>query len=638
MMQINPPFLKQISLVCILLLASFSTEVLAHGRGEVSQHATYTPAKGDATDVTGHGNIIGHGGSNPQTEPSVTSSSPATVASGFKELHAAVDVMQNSYFSLWLGKWTTAIDWTAAVTGTHLSAALSSFSRSLSYTMPGILDRVGKLDVKAQLLENEINKYFSQSITYYFGEEYFSIRNQAYDDMLWVVLGWLESVQFINGHTKRHHPRVSKTSDRVDEWHAQQFIPAFAHRARVFYELAEKGWDWELCGGGMTWNPRLLPYKNAITNQLFISSSVAMYLHFPGDDNCSPFAEAEADDPYGSVFGAKESRDVRDCTHGSSSTYDPVYLVNAINGYDWLANSGMKNEQGLYTDGFHIKDYASNHSNTECDERNEMVYTYNQGVVLSGLRGLWEATGNTTYLVDAHELVRNVMLATGWKAAINSASETFESPDSRHGKRDQASSPADTWAGLGAHGILSELCDSSGTCTQDGQTFKGIFFHHLTAFCTRLPRVPAQPSKTHAASRLVAQLHRNSCAQYTPWVVHNAQAALETRDHKGRFGMWWGAGRDAETSTSAKPIDQWLLSRAIDYRNDPALLSRFSLNEEAEAEASELRMPFGGSGNPQADPNDRGRGRTVETQGGGVAVIRAMWEFLKRQEEDVSGV
>jgi hypothetical protein len=36
-------------------------------------------------------------------------------------------------------------------------------------------------------------------------------------------------------------------------------------------------------------------------------------------------------------------------------------------------------EQGLYVDGFHIAGYSANHSKTVCDERNEMVYTYNQG-------------------------------------------------------------------------------------------------------------------------------------------------------------------------------------------------------------------------------------------------------------------
>ena len=32
------------------------------------------------------------------------------------------------------------------------------------------------------------------------------------------------------------------------------------------------------------------------------------------------------------------------------------------------------------------------------------------------------------------------------------------------------------------------------------------------------------------------------------------------------------------------------------------------------------------------DLNDRGRGRTIETQGSGLAVVRAMWEFLRRAE------
>ena len=35
-----------------------------------------------------------------------------------------------------------------------------------------------------------------------------------------------------------------------------------------------------------------------------------------------------------------------------------------------------------------------------------------------------------------------------------------------------------------------------------------------------------------------------------------------------------------------------------------------------------------GKGRTKSDLNDRGRGRTVETQSGGVAVLRAWWELL----------
>lgn len=560
--------------------------------------------------------------------------SPTAVTNALQELHAALETMQTEYFSLWLGKWTTAIDWTAAVMGTHVSATLSSLSHSLTYTMPGTFDKTRKLDVEAQMIENEINKYFSHIITYYFGEDHFAIRNQAYDDILWVVLGWLESVQFIDSHSDSHYPPSGENGD--GEWYARQFIPAFAHRARVFYELAEKGWDWRLCGGGLTWNPRLLPYKNAITNELFISASIDMYLYFPGDDNCSPFLGAKDQaHPDWKRLHAQEQRDPAACPDGTpaSPTYDPIYLANAINGYDWLKNVGMTNDQGLYVDGFHIKDYYRNHSKTECDDRNEMVYTYNQGVILSGLRGLWEATGNITYLEDGHELIRNVIHATGWTDTDIAPTVSLTTPSKHENPARNPylfPVPAGGWAGLGAHGILTELCDPFGTCSQNGHTFKGIFFHHLTTFCTPLPLVPVRRGKTFGASPATGKLHHQSCNEYAPWVVHNAQAALKTRDSKGKFGTWWGAEADpdarrkAEWPPEANPL---IPGDAFDYRNSLSDVSDPGTGEEFIFQPLSPRNVH-----ITSDLNDRGRGRTVETQGGGVAVVRAMWEFLRRYE------
>ncbi|KAF2678918.1 glycoside hydrolase family 76 protein [Lentithecium fluviatile CBS 122367] len=607
--------------VCLLLLAlstkiALATESDAGARSGIVQGAQ-------------HRNFLEYNPEQPSHQRPAQDA-PPTATNVFQELHAALEVMQTVYFSLWLGKWTTAIDWTAAVMGTHLSATLSSLSRSLSYTMPGTFDMTRKLDVEAQMVENEINKYFGQSTAYYFGEDYFGIRNQAYDDILWVVLGWLESIQFIQAHSRSHHPPKGEGVDGKGDWHAQQFIPAFAHRARVFYELAEQGWDWRLCGGGMTWNPRLLPYKNAITNELFISASVGMYLHFPGDSNCSPFIDAH---PNWVKLRVEELGDAPSCSDSASLPYDPIYLANAINGYDWLANSGMTNEHGLYVDGFHIKDYAHNHSKTECDERNEMVYTYNQGVVLSGLRGLWEATGNITYLEDGHELVRNVILATGWTKTNIARANGLAAQAVYKRKTKPRLGPMEGWSGLGAHGILAELCDPSGLCNQNGQTFKGIFFHHLTAFCTPLPAWPARPGKTHGASKMLARLHRRSCEQYAPWVTHNAQAALRTRDHRGRFGAWWGADSDAKVNQGNKKWYESLRTRGIDYRNDP-VFSRPFPNEEESGDGESQTTPHDWEEYAQDDLNDRGRGRTVETQGSGVAVVRAMWEFLKRMGDE----
>ncbi|CAO2649680.1 Nn.00g009720.m01.CDS01 [Neocucurbitaria sp. VM-36] len=596
------------------------------------------------------------------TSPTLT----PTEANVLHDLHNSLSIMQDQYFSLWLGKWTSAIDWTGAVIGTYISATLSSLSRSIDYTMPSTFDKSRKLDVEAQIVENEINKYFAQSTSYYFGEDHFAIRMQAFDDMLWVVLGWLEAANFVSAHSTTHYAPGTGFEDEsrrgTGEWHARQFIPAFAHRARIFYELAEKGWDWRLCGGGMTWNPRLLPYKNAITNQLFISASIAMYLYFPGDENCSPFISRYDDD----------------CDATSRGRYDPAYRSSAINGYEWLKNVGMMNEQGLYVDGFHIGGYRTNHSKTMCDERNEMVYTYNQGVVLSGLRGLWEATGNITYLEDGHDLVRNVINATGWTKTDILSSPPFttqQPPRTRINDHDtpnaKLASLTSSWNGLGTNGILTELCDPSARCSQDSQTFKGIFFHHLTSFCTPLPLRPVAPSRTYAATREIHALHRNSCNEYAPWVVHNAQAALQTRDEKGRFGSWWGAPdtslrfpsasdvqsfqkpsarpRDSratteETNRAKKSVVVVLPHGAVDYRNTPTasdgtyILADNDDDDDTITSESESDWYNNVRGEVVVDEeiaegdgdlNDRGRGRTLETQGSGLAVVRAMWEFLR---------
>lgn len=496
-----------------------------------------------------------------------------------------------------------------------------------------------KLDVEAQMVENDINKYFSQSITYYFGENHFGIRNQAYDDMLWVVLGWLESTKLIAGHSRTHYEVFG---GKGKGWYARQFVPGFAHRARVFYDLASKGWDWKLCGGGMNWNPHTrLPYKNAITNQLFISASIGMYLDFPGDKNCSPF-----------VPGSTDNDNDYDCpsyTSSTHSTYNPIYLQAAINGYDWLKNSDMTNSYGLYIDGFHITGYGENGGigTGKCDERNEMVYTYNQGVVLSGLRGLWEATGNISYLEDGHELVRSVILATGWSDPDISPSASFLKfkTAEEQGLKQKKITISTAFNGIGSHGLLTEICDPSGTCTQNGQTFKGIFFHHLTAFCAPLPRRAVRPGKTVGASRELAMLHHNSCQSYTRWVVRNARAAMRTRDERGRFGSWWGAG---EQDLSELRIPQG----AVDYRNDaPGSNEKFSAarddgdmgfgpwDEGYDAddewdrwdgdEAEQQPKTRSSRDSKVQDHNDRGRGRTVETQGSGVGVLRAMWEFVR---------
>jgi hypothetical protein len=509
----------------------------------------------------------------------------------------ALDVLQDDYFSNWEGIWPTSIDWTSAVVGTYLSSALTSLSTSFQY-LPS-----------SKAAENIVNKYFSQLVASYFGQDAFALRQEAYDDMLWVVLGWLEGIKFVETHSASHYGEKSGLKD--SDWYGQQWIPAFAHRARIFWELASQGWDTSLCSGGMIWSPYLVPYKNAITNELYIAASISMYLYFPGDDNTSPFGFTAPP-----TFLTLEE---------PSRPHEPKYLAAAIEAYKWLNNSNMTDSKGLYVDGYHIRGWSrerpknESERNTRCDERNEMVYTYNQGVLLSGQRGLYEATGARSYLEDGHKLIADVTSATGWDLKYGKVID--EEPKERLGK----------WHGLGRSGILEEACDAAGYCSQDAQTFKGIFFHHLTLFCSELPDhlvmpglflskdIPEGPAE-------VSKWHNTQCARYGPWIKHNAQGALSTRDNEGRFGMWWGAPPHATSDPDAQ-VD--LPNEAVDYRN-------MGVPQQWKKKRSQRRKTQQAGDNFDEnqrgigiwDLNDRGRGRTVETQGGGVAVIRALWEIV----------
>ncbi|KAI9924769.1 hypothetical protein ASPWEDRAFT_155286 [Aspergillus wentii DTO 134E9] len=528
-------------------------------------------------------------------------------SSTLKSLLHALNVMQDGYFELWRGTWPTSIDWTAAVVGTQVSATLSSLTSSGNDTafakLSGDEERELKETTMARgevVLENIVSRFFDQTSAFYFGENAISLRTQANDDMLWVVLGWLESIKFQVLHSDLRY-ESNLTSDKA--WHGTQLRVPAAHRARIFYELASFGWDTFLCDGGMIWSPYLTPYKNAITNELWISASIGMYLYHPGDSIDFPF-----------MVNVDVSSD--------EYPHNPTHLEAAKKGYDWLKNSKMIGPGGLYADGFHINGWQNikKPGTRKCDELNTMVYTYNQGVILSGLRGLWLATASYDYLRDGHELVEKVIRATGWA--------------------DQSSRE---WSGLGRGGVLEEACDSAGTCTQDGHTFKGIFFNHLAEFCRAIrpqeERFLAYANLTSESEwKIVYDLHQSRCRGYRPWIQHNAEAALVTLDNDGKFGAWWGQQYPASTLvTESSPLP----AGAVDYRNCGgrvkgaeelfgALRRRPESVDRRGRQPTEAQSGTEGartSGVNQMDVNDRGGGRTVETQSGGVAVLRALYQW-----------
>jgi hypothetical protein len=132
--------------------------------------------------------------------------------------------------------------------------------------------------------------------------------------------------------------------------------------------------------------------------------------------------------------------------------------------------------------------------------------------------------------------------------------------------------------------------------------------------------------------RSAYQYHQLRCAGYGPWIKHNAQAALDTRDEKGRFGMWWGRRYPDHESRLVRQGE--LSPQEVDYRNvgvPKHVNSIWLLEDPTIAEHSSTSMIESLLGQPPAhgskDVNDRGRGRTVETQSGGLAVLRALWQW-----------
>ncbi|KAK5116897.1 hypothetical protein LTR62_006618 [Meristemomyces frigidus] len=510
----------------------------------------------------------------------------------FTEFRGSVASMQDTF---WNGtQWPAAIQWTGAFLNTLLAASEVSFTNALSDNKVNVSD---SQNTKPSL-SSEIEDYFTQIEAYYSHEETTQIFDAAYDDVQWVVLEWLAAIRFIDQYNEHTNSSLG-----------QKETARFAHRAHIFYHIVQDKFNTSLCGGGLTWNPALATYKNAITNELFLASSIAMYLYFPGDSDTDPYPNVDYFNATNTTLPLLPAL----------SAHDPLLLDNAVKGYAWFKAHNFTTAQGLIVDGFHISK-----NQTTCDERNEMVYTYNQGVLLSGLRGLWEATGNVGYLTDGYAFVNTVINATGWNAS--------------DGYMDGQ------WAGLGRDGIMEDYCDASADCSQDNQIFKGIYFHHLDLFCEPLrTSIPLVPELTHIASAALAVRHQEQCAGYAPWVEHNAHAALSTRNSTGIMGGWWGANYKDNKQDAWAPA---LPSDSIDLWNEPEVLQqppwvcqgqhgcRYSNRADRSGLGQEgktwglftKRMAKG-------DINDQGRGRTIETHASGVSVAKAANDFLSRSKK-----
>jgi predicted alpha-1,6-mannanase (GH76 family) len=264
--------------------------------------------------------------------------------------------------------------------------------------------------------------------------------NKFFDDAAWWALAWLDAYELTGAER-------------------------YASAAQRIFDYMLTGWDDE-CRGGVWWNTDRR-YKNAITNELFLS--VAARLHRSG--------------------GQDGSR----------------YLDWALREWDWFFASGMIGRSGLVNDGL----------TGDCRNNGKPTYTYNQGVVLGGLSGLYEISGDASYLRAGEKIA---------DAAITH----LTSPPT-------AAVP----------GILIEPGeeDMAGSRSRgDGSQFKGIFVRNLYDFARHSER-PA----------------------YREFILRNADSIWRnSRNSKGQFGMRWAGPFDtADASRHSSALDALVAAAAL---------------------------------------------------------------------------
>lgn len=152
--------------------------------------------------------------------------------------------------------------------------------------------------------------------------------NSFYDDNGWWALAWVAAYDL--------------TGD-------SRYLAA----ARTIFAHNTGGWD-GTCRGGLWWN-RARKYKNAITNELFLTLAARLHQRVPGDAN---------------------------------------YRAWALRAWDWFHGSGLIGPGGLVSDGL----------TPACASNGGTTWTYNQGVILGGLAALYEITGDRAYLAQGESI------------------------------------------------------------------------------------------------------------------------------------------------------------------------------------------------------------------------------------------
>ncbi len=174
-------------------------------------------------------------------------------------------------------------------------------------------------------------------------------------------LTYLEVIERTFRAAHRRHPDFLVSFYDDNGWWALAWVAAYDLTGEVRYLDAARtifanlltGWD-DTCGGGLWWSTER-SYKNAITNELFLTLAARLHQRCPGSGE---------------------------------------YLEWARRAWDWFCARGLIGANGLVNDGL----------DDSCQNNGGRTWTYNQGVVLGGLAALHQITGDAAYLRQGEAL------------------------------------------------------------------------------------------------------------------------------------------------------------------------------------------------------------------------------------------
>lgn len=241
---------------------------------------------------------------------------------------------------------------------------------------------------------------------------------------------------------------------------------------KIWETLNQSAWDDEFCGGGCWWS-KSKNYKNSITNELFLTLSTRLYL----------------------------------------TTSDNQYLGRITDAYNWFVSSNLITASGLIIDGLNKRDQPS-----PCSaDNNTDTWSYNQGVILSGLVDLnYIGTNNPKYAIEGQfSLAQKIANATTTKLVYSD-------------------------------GILREVCcenqDGTNQCHCDAAQFKGIFMRHLRYLNQSLDNDP-----------------------YRSFIEQNAQSVWKNRKlDTNEFGQVWNTSYELPSKCLSTNINIFLQSSGLD--------------------------------------------------------------------------